>query len=85
VRHLRSDYDPIQDPTGHIPVEEPVFLLRAQDMFAPVCVETWASMVAAAGGDPEMCRRVLAWADDMRRWQLDHGSKVPDVPAEVLR
>jgi hypothetical protein len=85
VRHLRSDYDSIQDPTGHIPADEPVILFRSQDMFAPVLAETWASMVSAAGGDREMCDRTRAWADEMRRWQLEHGSKVPDVPAGVLR
>lgn len=85
MRHSRSDYDPIQDPTGHIPPDEPVFLLRARDQFAPAVVETWAALVAAAGGDSDMCLRVLAWSDVMRRWQADHGSKVPDAPAGVLR
>lgn len=32
--HVRTDYQRIQDPSGRIPDDEPVFLLRAQDSLA---------------------------------------------------
>lgn len=33
--HQRDDYNRTQDPENKIPKNEPVFLLRAQDKFAP--------------------------------------------------
>ncbi len=57
--HARKDYNAtIQDSSGRIPVDEPVFLLRAQDTAAPVTVRFWADlaekMVAElAGGSYE--------------------------------
>jgi hypothetical protein len=37
--HARDDYNRIQDPMNKIPLLEPVFLLRAQDLFAAACVK----------------------------------------------
>jgi hypothetical protein len=79
MRHARKDYAEIQDPRGKIPADEPVFVLRAQDVTAPGIVEAWGREVAAAGGDPLLAVYAVAWADEMRRWQLEHGAKVPDV------
>lgn len=87
MRHLRSDYDPIQDPSGKIGADEPVFLLRAKDLIAPEIVQEWALSAEDAGADPAMCKRVQEWADEMRAWQREHanGGKVPDVPEGALR
>ena len=35
MRHLRADYNRIQDPHNKIGSDEPVFLLRAQDKAFP--------------------------------------------------
>lgn len=43
--HARSDYnDRIQDSTELIPENEPVFLLRAQDITAAATVRFWANL-----------------------------------------
>jgi hypothetical protein len=39
--HARTDYSRIQDPDGKIPDDEPVFLLRAQDVTAAACLRHW--------------------------------------------
>jgi len=35
MKHAREDYNRIQDPDEKIPDNEPVFLLRGQDVLAP--------------------------------------------------
>jgi hypothetical protein len=44
MRHARADYDRIQDPSGKIPEDEPVFLIRAQDATAAEVIRYWASL-----------------------------------------
>lgn len=72
-----------------IPQDEPLFLLRAQDVFAPDAVEGYATLLAAAAATAHPSRRmalsqqssdVRAFADRMRRWQHEHRDrvKVPD-------
>lgn len=41
--HARRDYDHIQDPTGKIPLDEPVFLVRGQDPNGWRTVVSWYS------------------------------------------
>jgi hypothetical protein len=85
MRHLRSDYDQIQDPSGKIGDDELVFLLRAQDLAAPATVEVWSRLAEAYGSDPGMTRQVRRFAREMRDWQQAHAAKVPDVPPVALR
>lgn len=42
--HARNDYQRIQDPQNKIPVDEPVFLLRAQDETASAVVRYWVRL-----------------------------------------
>jgi hypothetical protein len=69
--------------------DEPVFVLRAQDTFAPKVVEAWANAVDAAssaivsgteGVDAtrSKIKEARALAHQMRAWQELHGSKRPD-------
>lgn len=39
--HASSDYNHITDPSGKIPADEPVFLLRAQDQTAAPTLRHW--------------------------------------------
>lgn len=80
MKHARSDYDRIQDPSGLIPEDEPVFLLRAQDVVAPKILDTYAALVEMRGGDPEVVRLTREHAERMREWQREHGYKMPDLP-----
>ena len=82
MKHARKDYDRIQDPAGIIPEDEPVFLLRAQDIVAPQVVEAWAIAAHAAGANEDIVQHAYEHAQFMRKWQAEHGSKVPDMPSE---
>ena len=79
MKHFREDYNRIQDPAGLIPQDEPVFLLRGQDKFAPELLLRWASKLRLSGGDPEMARMVENGAQEMIEWQKTH-CKIPDLP-----
>jgi hypothetical protein len=79
MRHGRADYnDQIQAPAHLIPIDEPVFLLRAQDRAAANTVRAWAALVEALGGPPEVVANARRQADLMDAWPV---KKVPDSPA----
>jgi hypothetical protein len=80
MKHARPDYDQIQDPAGLIPEDEPVFLLRGQDVLAPKLLDRWAKKLLAKGGSIEMADIVFKHAEAMLRWQATHKKKVPDLP-----
>jgi len=60
--HARTDYDRIQDPEGKIAEDEPVFLLRAKDKFAPSTIRFWAKHVRLSG-DHKLADYINKWAD----------------------
>ena len=77
--HARADYNRIQDPglddPGLIPngctpfaSDEPVFLLRAQDITAPAVVREWADLNEKLGGDPNAIQLARNHADLMESW-----------------
>lgn len=83
--HARKDYDHIQDDTGKIGEDEPVFLLRAKDAIAPYVLRQWALQLHFRGGDPLVVQHVHNWAAKMERWQAENGCKLPDAPSGQLR
>lgn len=80
MKHARQDYNRIQDPTGKIPASEPVFLLRGQDVCAPLAVQAWADEAEKRGADPEIIRKARTWAAEMLTYQANVKSKLPDCP-----
>jgi len=82
MKHARHDYDRIQDPEGKIPSEEPVFLLRGQDILAPELLLRWAAKLRLGGGDPVMAHMVENHAQKMIAWQKDVKQKRPDLPVQ---
>lgn len=66
---------------GKAAPDEPVFVLRAQDRFAPMLVELWANMLTLAATEAwqdtkaEEARKLAA---EMRAWAKVNGDKVPD-------
>ncbi len=80
MKHARADYAPIQDPRGLIPEDEPVFLLRAQDVCAPFAVKEWAFQAERHGVDTRMVEAAKKQAEVMQDWQREHGMKIPDMP-----
>jgi hypothetical protein len=79
MKHARADYDRFQDPAGLIPADEPVFLIRGQDIIAPEVLRLYAER-ARALGQSEIARLTEDQADRMIRWQDARASKVPDLP-----
>ena len=81
MKHSRKDYDRIQDPAGLIPEDEPVFLLRAQDLGASATVRVWADLAEGRGADPEMVANARRQANAMDAWAT---KKVPDLPVSPV-
>lgn len=79
MKHARDDYNRIQDPSGIIPEDEPVFLLRGQDITAPETLEFWALQNMKRRGSVALITRALNQADEMRKWQSEHRSKIADL------
>lgn len=83
MKHAREDYDRrIVDLDNKIPHDEPVFLLRGQDILAPGLLLEWAKQLRLHGGDPNMARTAEDHAQAMIDWQRDHGAKTPDMHNE---
>ena len=78
--HARPDYEAIQDPRGLIPEDEPVFLLRAQDVCAPATLDRWIDFARISGVDPDMIERVIQLRRVMMLWQQKRKVKIPDMP-----
>jgi hypothetical protein len=91
--HARDDYNRIQDPAGLIPQDEPVFLLRAQDVAAPQIVAAWADAIERLGGSPELvaaAREALAACNraNSGKWPIEqlrtaHGLPPASQPAAI--
>lgn len=72
-----------------LPADEPVFVLRGKDAFAPCTVTTWAALClgqrsfnmekdAALQLTRDKGQRAMTLAQEMRAFQETNGSKVPD-------
>ena len=92
MRHARKDYERFQDPALNDPKvalefgvenpvgeDEPVFLIRGTDMFAPMVIREWGK-IAVAHGQKDIGLRAKAWADHVEAWQHANGKKLPDLP-----
>lgn len=60
--------------------DEPVFILRAQDILAPPTIEHWARLLEVSGkvGVTQKINEARAIAHEMRAWQERHSRKLPD-------
>jgi hypothetical protein len=78
MKFTREDYTRrIVDKEGRIPDDEPVFLLRAQDKYAPSTLRHYARLLKEDGNN-EMAEELLAHAKDMLIWQKSVKVKKPD-------
>lgn len=82
MKHGREDYEGIQDPSGKIKKDEPVFLLRGQDACAPIAIEMWIASAKQYKVDPLTIKSAQEQADRMREYQKKH-FKIPDVPVDT--
>jgi hypothetical protein len=82
--HARSDYNErFQDAAGLVPPDEPVFLIRGQDIAGHGAVRAWARLHHLNGGSDIVYQLAMRHADKMESWAREHG-KNADIPAAVL-
>jgi hypothetical protein len=81
VRHAREDYNRIQDSAGLIPDDEPLFLIRGQDMAGPETLRQYAIAASRLGASDELVLAALRQAQAMREWQHLRRRKTPDLPS----
>lgn len=78
MKFTREDYNKrIIDKARKIPADEPVFLLRAQDKYAPSTLRHYAKLVEE-DGNIEMAEELRSHARQMIVWQKSVKVKVPD-------
>jgi hypothetical protein len=79
--HARKSYNErVQDSANIIPEDEPVFLLRGQDVLAPALLDIYVAMSRnTAGSDDNLLLAVTEHAERMRAWQVAEKSKVADM------
>ena len=70
MKHARESYSQIQDPSGKIPDDEPVFLLRAQDPVAADLVRQWANETEDIGGADLIVALARGQAELMEAWPI---------------
>lgn len=83
MQHGRKDYqerivDLLPPEQGGIPHDEPVFLLRAQDVAAAPAVMYWAYEAQCNGASPDVVAKAREIAAAMAAWPV---KKTPDSPA----
>lgn len=94
--HARKDYDRIQDPavndesllsdgSSPIKIDEPVFLIRAQDVCFESTVRAWMQFHSELGGDPFMSEALANHLQLASEWQSRNGRQLADAPIETLK
>lgn len=81
--HARQDYQRIQDPDNKIPMNEPVFLLRGQDILAPEVIAFWNMLYKRRGGDPNVVKLVEAHIEKIEEYQKINPIKLADIPVKT--
>jgi hypothetical protein len=84
--HARKSYNErVQDSAGIIPMDEPVFLLRGQDVLAPVLLDIYVALTLNTEYyDKAIASTVAMHADRMRKWQEEGDSKVADMDTDDI-
>jgi len=78
MKFTREDYNQrIIDKAGKIPEDEPVFLLRAQDAYAPSTLRHYARLLEE-DGNSEMAEELRDHARHMVVWQKSVRVHLPD-------
>lgn len=79
--HARPDYQQrIIDKDDLIPADEPVFLLRAQDMHAEMALRYYAELIRSDENVPAgFLYSLLTHADRFHHWPQKASPDVPDI------
>ena len=70
--HARLDWNQMtpEEFYAHIPPDEPVFMVRAQDLVASDTVRHWAWLNDLNGGDPKLSHLAIKQAELMEAWPV---------------
>ena len=68
MKHAHSKYDDVQDTSGRIPIDEPVFLLRGADPIAVATVKFWLDLSKDAGIHRDKAQIVTNHMTKMSEW-----------------
>ena len=79
MKHLRADYDRIQDPFNKIGSDEPVFLLRAQDKAFPAMLMGYIGYQRAIGNE-ELAKFIEDQMPAVHEWRHTHATHNADIP-----
>lgn len=79
MKHARSDYNHIQDPSGKIPKDEPVFLIRGQDLAAVPVLRYYIMTAIKVGAKQDLIDVVYNHIKEIERWQHLIARKTPDL------
>lgn len=77
--HARKDYQRIQDPAGLIPDDEPVFLIRGQDLAAVPVLRYYLMTAVKVGAKQDLIDAVFGHIKLMEDWQRNIARKTPDL------
>ena len=88
MKHARQDYNRIQDPLNLIPRDEPVFLLRGQDVNTVETLANYCRIAEKNGANRELLTSVQEHITAIMRWQHDTNAterrlKIPDLKSEI--
>lgn len=81
MKHASKKYQyvqPSKSKENKIPQDEPVFLIRGQDILGPMMLRNYASTLEAMGGSLAIVSEIRAQAQNMETWQIRHGGKLAD-------
>lgn len=64
----------------NLPQDEPVFVLRGQDAFAPAAIQVWGTMCLSTREEATRAKgdRASLLVTQMQKWQKERKLKVPD-------
>lgn len=79
MKHAREDYNRIQDPEGKIPENEPVFLIRGQDLAAIPTLRYYMMAAVKVGAKQDVVDTVFDHIKLMEEWQREVARKTPDL------
>ena len=80
MKHARPDYDRFQDPACIIPENEPVFLIRGQDLAAVPVLRYYLMTAIKVGAKQDLVDAVFQHIKRMEEWQRTVARKTPDLP-----
>lgn len=82
MKHAREDYNRFQDPANLIPENEPVFLIRGQDLAAIPVLRYYIMTAIEVGAKQDLIDTIYRHIKLTEEWQRNIARKTPDLIGE---